>query len=43
MFFGDNWIGTEPYGKYFKDIGLDGVAGSVGSGATLRVIGDIPL
>ena len=42
MFFGDNWIGTEPYGKYFKDIGLDGVAGSVGSGATLRVIGDIP-
>ena len=42
MFLGDNWIGTEPYGKYFKDIGLDGVAGSVGSGATLRVIGDIP-
>lgn len=26
MFLGDNWIGTEPYGRYFQDIGLDGVA-----------------
>lgn len=42
MFLGDNWIGTEPYGKYFKDIGLDGVVGSVGGGATLRMISDIP-
>ncbi|WP_342433126.1 1,3-beta-galactosyl-N-acetylhexosamine phosphorylase [Neobacillus sp. FSL H8-0543] len=42
MFLGDNWIGTEPYGKYFGEIGLDAVVGSVGGGATLRMIADIP-
>lgn len=42
MFLGDNWIGTEPYGKYFPSIGLDAVVGSVGGGATLRLISDIP-
>jgi 1,3-beta-galactosyl-N-acetylhexosamine phosphorylase len=42
MFLGDNWIGTEPYGKYFKDIQLDAVVGSVGGGATLRMISEIP-
>lgn len=42
MFLGDNWIGTEPYGKYFSEIGLDAVVGSVGGGATLRLISDIP-
>ncbi len=42
MFLGDNWIGTEPFGKYFQNIGLDGVAGSVGGGVTLRLISDIP-
>lgn len=42
MFLGDNWIGTEPYGKYFKEIGIDAVVGSVGGGATLRLISDIP-
>lgn len=42
MFLGDNWIGTEPYGKYFHQIGLDAVVGSVGGGATLRLISDIP-
>lgn len=42
MFLGDHWIGTEPYGKYFKDIQLDAVVGSVGSGATLRMISEIP-
>ncbi|MDL2249970.1 1,3-beta-galactosyl-N-acetylhexosamine phosphorylase [Lachnospiraceae bacterium PF1-21] len=41
MFLGDNWIGTEPYGPYFSGIGLDGVVGSVGGGATLRLISDI--
>lgn len=41
MFLGDNWIGTEPYGKYFASIGLDAVVGSVGGGATLRMISDI--
>lgn len=42
MFLGDNWIGTEPYGKYFKETGLDAVVGSVGGGATLRMISEIP-
>ncbi len=42
MFLGDNWIGTEPYGPYFEDIGLDAVVGSVGGGATLRLISDFP-
>lgn len=42
MFLGDNWIGTEPYGKHFENIGIDAVVGSVGDGATLRMISDIP-
>lgn len=42
MFLGDNWIGTEPYGPWFAKTGLDAVVGSVGSGATLRMISDIP-
>lgn len=41
MFLGDHWIGVEPWGKYFKDIGLDGVVGSVGDGVTLRLISSI--
>src|SRR5699024_2963832 len=42
MFLGDHWAGTEPYGKYFKHIGVDAVVGSVGDGTTLRMIADIP-
>ena len=42
MFLGDNWIGTEPYGEHFTEAGLDAVVGSVGSGATCRMIADIP-
>lgn len=41
MFLGDHWIGTEPFGKYFVNIGLDAVVGSVGDGVTLRMISDI--
>lgn len=41
MFLGDHWIGTEPFGKYFANIGLDAVVGSVGSGVTMRMISDI--
>lgn len=41
MFLGDHFIGTEPFGKYFKNIGLDAVVGSVGNGTTLRLISDI--
>ena len=42
MFLGDHWIGTEPFMPEFKTIGLDAVVGSVGNGATLRLISDIP-
>ncbi len=42
MFLGDNWIGGEPYGKYFSDMGLDAVVGSVNSGATARMLSEIP-
>lgn len=41
MFLGDHWIGTEPFGKYFENIGIDAVVGSVGDGVTLRMISDI--
>ena len=42
MFLGDSWIGAEPYGKYFKDIRLDAVVGSVGGGVSVRMLSDIP-
>lgn len=42
MFLGDHWIGTEPFMPEFAEIGVDAVVGSVGSGATLRLISDIP-
>ena len=42
MFLGDTWMGSEPYGRYFAETGMDAVVGSVGSGATCRMISDIP-
>ncbi len=42
MFLGDSWIGTEPYGKYFKDMKLDAVVGSIGGGVTVRMLSEIP-
>ncbi len=41
MFLGDHWIGMEPFLDEFKEIGMDAVVGSVGNGATLRLISDI--
>lgn len=43
MFLGDHWAGTEPYGIYFKEIGLDAVVGAAGDGVTTRMIADIPV
>jgi len=43
MFLGDHWAGTEPYGKYFANIGLDAVVGAAGDGVTTRMISDIPV
>lgn len=42
MFVGDNWIGMEPYGEHFPSVGLDGVAGSSGSGLDIRMVSDMP-
>ena len=41
MFLGDCWIGAEIYGKYFKELNLDAVVGSVGGGVTVRMLTDI--
>ena len=41
MFLGDHWIGMEPFMDEFASIGIDAVVGSVGNGATLRLISDI--
>ncbi|MCL2556967.1 MAG: 1,3-beta-galactosyl-N-acetylhexosamine phosphorylase [Treponema sp.] len=41
MFLGDHFIGCEPWMDEFAGIGLDAVVGSVGNGATLRLISDI--
>ncbi len=42
MFLGDDWIGAEPYGKYFEKMNLDAVVGSVGGGVTVRMLSEIP-
>ncbi len=42
MFLGDSWIGTEPYGKYFNNMNLDAIVGSIGGGVTVRMLTDIP-
>ena len=41
MFIGDNWIGTEPFGEHFSNIGLDAVVGSTSDGLGIRMISDI--
>ncbi len=42
MFLGDDWIGAEPYGKYFAEMKLDAVVGSIGGGVTERMLAEIP-
>lgn len=42
MFFCDHWVGAEPYGKYFGEIGLDGIVNPCMNGVELRRITDIP-
>ena len=42
MFLGDDWIGSEPYGEHFKDMGLDAAVGSIGGGVTVRMLSEIP-
>jgi 1,3-beta-galactosyl-N-acetylhexosamine phosphorylase len=42
MFFCDHWIGAEPYGNYFGEIGLDAIVNPCMNGVELRRITDIP-
>lgn len=42
LFFGDHWIGSEPYLPGFGNAGFDAVVGSVTCGEDLRRIADIP-
>ncbi|MFA5688264.1 MAG: 1,3-beta-galactosyl-N-acetylhexosamine phosphorylase [Kiritimatiellales bacterium] len=42
FFFGDHWIGAEPYLAGFPETGFDYVVGSVTCGEDLRRIADIP-
>ncbi len=42
MFWGDNWIGGEPYSVHFKEMQLDAVVGSVNSGLTMRMLAELP-
>ena len=41
MFWGDNWMGAEPFGKYFEQMKLDAVVGSASSGTTVRAVSDL--
>lgn len=43
MFYCDHHIGSEPYGKYFPEIGLDAIVNPCMSGVELRRIADIPV
>ena len=42
-FLGDHWIGAEPYGKHFPQIGLDAIVGACMRGVDLRRVADIPV
>lgn len=42
MFYCDHHIGSEPYGKYFSEIGLDAIVNPCMSGVELRRVADVP-
>ncbi len=42
MFVGDGWIGAELYGKYFPEMDLDAIVGTLNSGVTVRMVADTP-
>lgn len=41
LFFCDHWIGTEPYGEGFAELGFEGIVGPVINGRELRRIADV--
>lgn len=42
VFYDDSWIGLEPYGKYFPEIGFDGMIKCVFSGYEARLCAGVP-
>jgi len=42
MFFCDHWIGTEPYGPRFSEMGLDAIVGPCMNGVELRKNTEVP-
>lgn len=42
VFYDDSWVGMEPYGAYFSDIGFDGVIKCVFSGYECRLCAGVP-
>ena len=41
MFWGDHWIGAEPFSKRFKEIGIDILVGAAEDGNALRRVSDV--
>jgi 1,3-beta-galactosyl-N-acetylhexosamine phosphorylase len=42
MFFCDHWIGTEPYGPHYEDMGFDGIINPCIDGVQARRIAEVP-
>lgn len=42
FFWGDHWIGAEPFDLRFSDMGLDIMVGAVEDGTALRRVSDLP-
>jgi 1,3-beta-galactosyl-N-acetylhexosamine phosphorylase len=42
MFWGDHWIGAEPFSERFKEIGIDILVGAAEDGNALRRVSNVP-
>ena len=42
LFYDDSWVGTEPYGKHFAEMGFDGIIKCVFSGYEARLCSSVP-
>ena len=42
VFWGDHWIGAEPYGDFFEQSGADGLVKACNSGVVSRSVSDLP-
>lgn len=43
IFWGDHWVGVEPYGEHYKNMGLDIHIGACEDGVALRRLADCPV